>query len=171
MATERNTPPPQQHLPWLTIHSGKRRRFVVYATQKNSPHSAQSPDAELQHSSWSWSWYERMLRADHLISSLSVSVCIHICWSYCTTKTMQKCDELRLQLQLECNGKAISTLFNSKKGVRLVYRDDGNKAGRDVSKVMSQIPLMLTEQCLCHEQLSMQNSYRNGKRYEPKNCS
>lgn len=37
MATGRNTPP-QQHLWWLTIHSGKRRRFVVYTTQKkNSP--------------------------------------------------------------------------------------------------------------------------------------
>lgn len=37
MATGRHTPPPQQHLLWLTIHSGKRRRFVVYATQKKQP--------------------------------------------------------------------------------------------------------------------------------------
>lgn len=35
MATGRNTPP-QQHLWWLTIHSGKRRRFVVYTTQKKT---------------------------------------------------------------------------------------------------------------------------------------
>lgn len=33
MATGRHTPPPQQHLLWLTIHSGKRRRLVVYTTQ------------------------------------------------------------------------------------------------------------------------------------------
>lgn len=37
MATGRDTPPPQQHLLWLTIHSGKRRRFVVYTTQKKQP--------------------------------------------------------------------------------------------------------------------------------------
>lgn len=37
MATGRNTPPPQQYLSWLTSHSGKRRRFVVYTTQKKQP--------------------------------------------------------------------------------------------------------------------------------------
>lgn len=37
MATGRHTPPPQQHLLWLTIHSGKRRRFIVYTNQKKQP--------------------------------------------------------------------------------------------------------------------------------------
>ncbi len=42
--------------------------------------------------------------------------------------------------------QSISALYNSKKGVRLEYSDDGNKTGKYVSKVMSHTPPMLMKQ-------------------------
>lgn len=54
MVTGRSTPPPHQHLPWLTIHSGKRRRLVVYPEEKKKkekkPPFENRPDVKLHHS-------------------------------------------------------------------------------------------------------------------------
>lgn len=52
MATGRNKPPPPQHLPWLTIHSGKRRRCVVYTTQKKQPPFCTEPWREAATEQW-----------------------------------------------------------------------------------------------------------------------
>lgn len=71
MATGRSAPPPQQHLPWLTIHSGKRRRFIIYTTQKNSPHIAQREAAPQQ------SHTHTRLRTDHFFDSVTICKPLH----------------------------------------------------------------------------------------------
>lgn len=55
----------------------------------------------------------------------------------CHTAVCQVLTAASTRIELQ----GISALF--KKGVRLLYSDDGKKTGKDVSKVMSQIPLML----------------------------
>lgn len=107
MATGRNTPPPQQHLLWLNIHSGKKRRWVFFFFNKeNQPPFCKQPWCESAAEQWhahsrrdhlhdflnfNWKPYTRCLSVDGSFEENGTepgSMCLFLCFIFESITTM-----------------------------------------------------------------------------------